>query len=802
MRLLLSIFPLLICQVILGQTLTDIATTEGITFTQHSAINLGNGMSFYDFDEDGWDDLSFPSNVDSIFLYRNIGGTYSKILPSIHAPGDIRQITWLDYDNDGDLDIFVSFHHGVRMYNNDGNFQFSDVTIAAGFDPSTFEAFGVSVADPDADGDLDIYVCVYWLPTSLNPIPNQYYENQGNGTFIEKAAMLNIDNGLGSSFQSIWFDMNNDNQLDLHVINDRHIFQDEMYVNDGTNNYLPSATSMGIDNWGHFPMGVSVGDYNNDGYQDVFKSDAANGTFFNGLPLDYKLFRNNNGTSFSDVAPWFGLNHPAFAWGGLWIDYNNDSYEDLFVSTGFTDTINNTALPSVFFQNNQGTTFHNVTDSLQGDIIRTSYSAVKGDIDRDGFYDMVVLNDGAPPNIFKNDGNENKYVRITVVGTESNRMAIGSTIKVYANNTSQTQMIFCGSGLCAQNSQHKNFGIGSASFVDSIVVTFPNGNVAKRYNVPADAEYVIPEKTIVQVPLTTGAIYNHFCEGDTLTIGVGGLYNYQWSTGQTSSHITVDTTGIYSFTAQNALGDTLYESSDLSVFFHNQIPHQTVVVDALCGANSYGSAEVIPTNLSIVDSVVWSNGTNGLNISNVIPGMYEYIVHSIYGCTDSGSVHIAIQTPFTSQYVTTPCTDQQGGTVQFYTWGGNPPFTYSFNAAVVSDYIENLQPGTYEVVITDDAGCTDTVDFIIPNHTTTGISIVEDVEVHISYSNEQLSICGIPSEAPYTVEIINGLGQRVAHWIHSNATECQSSFLKLTTGGYIVVLTTNQQTYIQRLSID
>ncbi|XOV66798.1 MAG: CRTAC1 family protein [Fluviicola sp.] len=783
-----------------SQTFTDIAVQQGITFVQNTAINFGNGMSFYDFDEDGWDDLTFPTNVDSIYFYRNELGSFMKIEPALYAPGKVRQVTWIDYDNDGDLDLFCTFHDtGIRMYANDGNLQFTDVTAAAGFNTSAFEAFGVSAADPDADGDLDIYVCVYWLASSLNPITNQYYENQGNGTFIEKAAMMNIDNGLSSTFQSVWFDADNDSHLDLALINDRHDFQDELYLNDGQGNYTASATSLGIDNDGHFPMSLSISDFDNDGFQDVFKSDAANGTVWNGMPLDYKLYKNNFGNSFTNIAPSLGLNHQAFAWGGLWIDYNNDSYEDLFVSTGFVDTINNPTLSSVFFQNNQGVTFHNATDSIQANLIHTSYSAVKGDINHDGFYDMVVLNDGTPSNILLNGGNVNKYVRITAIGTESNRMAIGSTIKVYANNTCQTQTVLCGSGLCAQNSQHKIFGVGNADFVDSVVVTFPNGNVAKRYNLPTNNDYEILEKTEVQVTIQTGLPSNNLCLGDNLQIGIPGLTNYDWSTGATTPYITVSSSGTYSFTAENIVGDSLFESFDLVLTFHDGVPHQTIVIDADCGPGSLGYAEISPLNPAIVDSIVWSNGTVGSTLSNVIPNNYNYWIHSIYGCVDSGSVSIGSQGQFSTQFFTTPFTDQQNGTVQFYVWGGNPPFTYVMDGNVVSDYVDTLSAGTYEVIITDASGCADTVNFVIANESTAFISDPLDNDVSITYNNEQISICISGTTERYEVYVINGVGQKIAEWSEHETKDCQITNMPLDQGWYFVTVERSSGRYTQRI---
>lgn len=803
MRLILVINIVFCCHLVMAQTFVDIASSEGITFTQISADNLGNGMSCYDFDEDGWDDLTFPTEVDSIFFYRNVNGNFQKLQPSLYAPGEPRQISWIDYDNDGDLDLFCSFNDlGIRLYDNDGNFQFSDITASAGFNTSPFVAFGFSVADPDFDGDLDIYVCTYSFSGALNPTTNKYYENQGDGTFLEKSALYGIDNDFAMSFQSIWFDMNNDNLLDLHVINDRNPFQDEMYVNNGGGSFVPSATNMNIDNTGHFPMGVSVSDFNNDGFQDVFKSDAANGTVFNGSPLDYKLFQNNNGLSFTDVAPSMNLNHQAFAWGGLWVDYNNDCFEDLYVPTGFVAYNNSPVLSSELFTNNQGTGFSYATDSINANITRTSYSAVKGDLNRDGFYDISVNNNDAPPSILLNSGNSNNYVRITAVGTESNRMALGSTIKVYANNTCQTQTVFCGSGLCAQNSQHKIFGLGAAEFADSVVITFPNGNRAIRYNLDANYEYEILEKTTAQVAINSSQSINDFCFGDSIQIGNTGLYNYQWSTGDTVAEITVSSSGVYSFTAENLIGDSIYQSNNLILTFHDPIAHQIISEDVPCQENAFGSVQVLPNDVTLVDSIYWDNGVTGALNDSVLSGTYNYYITSNFGCVDSGSVFVGFTPPFNVQYFTTPFTDQSSGSVQFTTWGGTPPFNYNLDGIPVSDFIDTLSASGYEVIVSDSEGCVDTISFTIQNLSSALLSEENSADVAISMNDGVLSICDVQFENNYDVQIINSLGQELLSEHLENTGDCQSLRLRLESGWYIVVVRTKTGVFSQKVYVN
>lgn len=189
MRNLVFIVTCFIVNFSFGQSFNDIAISQGITFYS-SPVNswVANGMSFYDFDEDGWDDLTFPANGDSILFYKNVNGNFQQINSYVHALGYVREILWVDYDNDLDLDIAISYDDaGFSLHQNDGNFNFTDVTSQSGISDAPFKAFGFSFADPDTDGDLDLYLCSFEIAnTFTNPEPNKYYENQATEPLLKK----------------------------------------------------------------------------------------------------------------------------------------------------------------------------------------------------------------------------------------------------------------------------------------------------------------------------------------------------------------------------------------------------------------------------------------------------------------------------------------------------------------------------------------------------------------------------------------------------------------------------------------
>jgi hypothetical protein len=745
---------------VIGQELIDIAQSQGINVFQSAPDHLGNGMSFYDFNEDGWDDLTFPMHNDSIAFFQNDLGNYTQIGSYLYAPGNVRQILWVDYDNDSDLDLCISYDDiGVRLYQNDGGFNFSDVSVAAGIDIIPFKAYGISFADPDRDSDLDLYVCSYESPGFVtSPTPNRYYENQGNGTFIEMATSYGIDNGLKTTFMSVWYDYNNDNEIDLHLINDRFPFLDALYENQGNGTYNDVASAVGISNDGHFPMTISVSDYNNDGFQDVFVTDVADGSLQAGAYLEYKFFENQSGVSFNNIANQMNLDTNIYAWGALWVDYDNDCYEDLYIATGYTDSISNPNRESFLYRNEQGQSFSLINDSISGDIIGTSHCPVKGDINNDGFYDIVVLNDNKRPNVLLNTSNNNNYIKITLEGSISNPMAIGSKIQVYANNTCQTQTVFCGSAFCAQNSQHKIFGTGTDFIVDSIVVTFPSGIVMKEYGIPSFQNITIREKVTLSVDFMPSTNFMAGCPGDIFEFGMGGFYNYNWSNGATDSIINVSNSGTYSFTAESITGDTLYVSTELDLYIEPSIVQQEIVTNPPCGAINSGAVEIIVTPNALVDSIYWSNNMTGPSITGLAAGNYNYTITTIGGCIYSGTSTIVDSPPFNAQFFTSPVTDTTLGGIEVFIWGGTQPFTYILDGDTVTNSISGLDAGTYDLIVVDDNGCTDSSSVVIYDYSTSGINNLNNAS-DVYYYNGQVHISNFPEAL--SIEILDMNGKRI-----------------------------------------
>ncbi len=796
-KLRLALLVLLTCEVVTAQTLTDIAANQNITHIQSSANHWANGGSFYDFDNDGWDDLVLPVTNDSLVFYHNNAGALEQIGSYVYAPGAVRQITWVDYNNDGTLDLFVTFHDiGVRLYENDGNFNFTDVTSAVGISTAPFSAYGVAFADADGDGDLDFYVCAYETVQVHGPNAshNLYYINQNNQSFIESAVNKGIDNGAQPSFMPVWFDYDNDNDLDLHIINDREYAGNAFFEN-VNGSFIDVTMATGLHNYGHNPMSNSIADFDNDADFDIFESDVANGAISNGTPVDYKLYSNQNGV-FTNIAGSMGVDTNYFAWGSLWVDYDNDCFEDLYIATSFTDAQIFNERSSVFYHNDGGLGFTDYTDSVTGDLICSSYSPLKGDLNNDGFYDIIVVNDGVPQHVFSNSGNTNNHIKITPKGSVSNLNAIGARVEVFANGQHQTQMVFCGDAMCAQNSQHKIFGLGSAMVVDSVIITFPSGIVMKEYDLLANENYQILEQSTVNIPLIQGVNVIQKCVGDTVLLHPAGYTNYLWNTGATTPSIQVTNSGYYSYQAENLVGDTLFQSNELYVHFNGPLSYQEIITNANCG--NPGAAEIVPTQSNLVDSIYWSDNFVGALHPSLPAGTYEYTITSIYGCVQTDSLTINDTPLFNTQYLTTPSsTTTPSGTVQFFVWGGTPPFTYTIGAVSFSDYITDLAPGVYVVVITDALGCSDTIPVTIDATGTSGISEFSSDDLYAYITDQQLYICFESAAiSPENVTVFDLTGQEVLdHQWNQQDVNCLHRNCALPSGVYQIRVVNENAVY-------
>lgn len=492
-KLLLSIFLIV---VIVYNSFGQISFSENSTLLGVSANygtipgGFGGGISFCDFDGDGWDDLTFSSASGStIRLFKNNSGTFTEVFLGGVTPSteESRQVIWVDYDNDGDKDLFVANLEGSnKLYKNNGSFTFTDETAAAGFDTSILFTIGCSWGDYNNDGYLDAFLC-FRDPPEANP--NKLYKNNGNGTFTDVTASAGLDNSNGHlSFCSSFFDYDNDGWQDIYIANDKSNNKNIMYHNNGDGTFTDTSVSTGTD-IGIDAMSTTIDDYDNDGDLDIYVTNTFAGNVF---------LRNNGNGTFTDIAASNGTLMESIAWGSVFLDADNDMDEDLYVSGMLTAA--SSSLPSAFYENNGSNSFTIPVNAGFNNDDAVSFSNAIGDVNNDGFPDISVSN-FSPRNhfVFVNNNSTNNYLKVKLVGTTSNKDGIGSWIQAYINGIPQNKYTLAGEGYTSQNTNYEFFGFGSETLIDSLKVTWLSGTIDTFYNVNVNQSLTITEGSSLSI---------------------------------------------------------------------------------------------------------------------------------------------------------------------------------------------------------------------------------------------------------------------------------------------------------------
>jgi len=446
---------------------SEISSSQNINVSHGNGAFVG-GMSFFDFNNDGWDDLSYASqDGDPLYFFQNNSGVFVSIsFDGVDNDSDTRQLNWVDIDNDGDNDLFVvSNNASNQLYLNDGFMNFTDITESSGLSTSIMNSWGGSWGDYNNDGWLDLYICSRSTTSGVGS--NFLFKNNQNSTFtdVNDIAGLTTENNL--SFCAVFFDYNKDGWQDIYIANDKYDTPNLLYKNNGNGTFLEvgeeTGTNISID-----AMSTTIGDYNKDGWLDIYIANTINGNVF---------FKNNGDGTFTNVASENGTIFESVAWGSVFLDAENDTDLDLYVS-GELDG-ETSFLPSAFYENDgMGNFSIPFAAGFDNDTAR-SFSNAMGDINNDGYPDIIVLN-YEPHDIFiwKNQSSQNNnWIKIKLEGVESNKQGIDSWIEISVNGNKQYNYTLCGEGYLGQNSAYEFFGIGESSVIDYIKVTWLSGNV-------------------------------------------------------------------------------------------------------------------------------------------------------------------------------------------------------------------------------------------------------------------------------------------------------------------------------------
>ena len=471
-----------------GSVTSLVATlTVETTFAKVTTGALANAkmyaVAWGDYDNDGWPDLSAlmnPQFSGDAVLYHNTNGHFTAVTNSQWAAEGAPDfgITWGDYDNDGLADLFVSSYSGGsgRLYHNNGNGVFTRVPAWGGESDAEYSA-NCSWVDYDRDGYLDLFVANGFNAISANLL----YHNNRNGTFTRILAGA-IATDIGNSVCGVWGDYDNDGWPDLFVSNSGGV--SFLYHNNGNGAFTRILTGAVASDSG-LAAGSSWADYDNDGYLDLFVAvDAGQGS---------RLYHNNQNGTFSRVTS--PVETGGSSVNGAWGDFDNDGNVDLFISN-----YNGVSPANYFYVNNGVGNFSKATNNVLASEGGYSYGAAWADFNRDGFLDLVVAN-GWNGNafVYRNNGSSNSWLSVRCRGTASNRDAVGAKVRVTAtiNGSSRTQMREIGglSSFASQNEPAQHFGLGDATNVSLLRIEWPSGKVQQFTNVAPQQFLTIQEQT-------------------------------------------------------------------------------------------------------------------------------------------------------------------------------------------------------------------------------------------------------------------------------------------------------------------
>jgi hypothetical protein len=497
---------------------------------------VGCGVAFFDYDNDGWVDVLIlsgtrlegaPPGTTNRLYHNNRDGTFTDVTEKagLTRTGWASAVTVGDYDNDGFDDLFVTYYGHNVLYRNNGNGTFTDVTARVGLAQDVVRyGAGCTWVDYDRDGHLDLFVANY-LDTTLEKLPRpgenpdcryrgvpvncgprglptgyvQLFRNNGNGTFRDVSKASGVAAARGAyPMTAVAADYDNDGWPDVYVACDSTpswLFRNQ---HDGTfrQEGLERGVALSEDGLEQAGMGVAVGDYDLDGELDIFKTNFSDDTNV--------LYRNDGRGYFTDatIRSGLGVETRYVGWGTGMVDLDNDGLPDLFVVTGSVYPEVERALPTypfrtprLVFRNLGGGRFEELIEEAGPGVAAThpSRGCAFGDFDNDGDLDVLVMNMNEPPSLLRNDvTGGGRWLKVLLQGVKSNRSAIGARVVARYGGRTQVQEVTAQSSFYSSNDRRLHFGLGTSASAD-LAIRWPNGTMEKLAGVAADQLVVVRE---------------------------------------------------------------------------------------------------------------------------------------------------------------------------------------------------------------------------------------------------------------------------------------------------------------------
>jgi hypothetical protein len=525
-----------------GVVFRNISREAGLAFThvngaspqKHFVEIMGSGGLFFDFDNDGWIDVFLVDggseadpNVDRTAQHRLFRNRQNGTFEDVTGRSGIRHREYGmgacagDFDNDGLTDLYITSFGPNALYRNAGNGAFVDVTTTAGVG-SPLWSTSCAFVDVDRDGRLDLFVTnyvdmgmesdrfcgntrpvvirAYCHPLNFRPSPNVLYRNTGGGTFTDDTRRAGVAGALGNGLGVAVGDYDDDQWPDLFVANDG--LPNFLFHNDGkgrfTDRSLVAGVSVALDGKARAGMGAAFGDADGDGRLDLAVT--------NHETEMHSLFRNLGGGAFADATATSGVGRatlPYVGFGVVFTDHDNDGDLDLSIVNGHV--IDNIAKfrtgarhaqRRLLLRNDGAARFRDISaQSGPGFAVETvGRTVVAGDIDNDGDLDLLLTNNGGDAELLRNDGgNRNRSVLLRLVGTSSNRTAIGAHVRATSGPLTQVREVTSGSSYLGQNDLRVHLGLGAADGIDRLEIRWPSGKTESLGPVPPNQILTIRE---------------------------------------------------------------------------------------------------------------------------------------------------------------------------------------------------------------------------------------------------------------------------------------------------------------------